>query len=46
MKEKWEKPLISELSLRNTQTPGAKAATEPFEQTVVKDGKTIATTSS
>ena len=46
MKEKWEKPLISVLSLRNTQTAGAKRATDTFEQTVIKNGKTLQSTSS
>ncbi len=46
MKEKWEKPLISALSLRNTQTPGAKGNTDTYEQPLIKDGKVLQSTSS
>ncbi len=46
MKEKWEKPLISALSLRNTQTPGAKGNTDTFERTVIKDGRVQTSTAS
>ena len=46
MKEKWEKPLINILSLRNTQTPGEKARDDTYEATRVKNGAITTSTSS
>ena len=46
MKKKWIKPEITNLSLRNTKTPGEKQDTQPFERTVRLNGEITATTSS
>ena len=46
MKKKWEKPEITNLSLKNTKTPGQKMNTQPFERTVRLNGEITATTSS
>ena len=45
MKEKWEKPLITVLSLKNTKD-GSKKRVDTYERTVVKNGETTTSTSS
>lgn len=46
MKEKWEKPKLSILSLKDTQTPNQKGKTKTYEAFRVKDGVTTTSTSS
>ena len=46
MKENWEKPELSVLSLKNTLQPGAKDNTNTFEGRRTKNGVTLYDTAS
>ena len=46
MKEKWEKPEITNLELKHTQTPGAKMTTSSPERTETILGVVVESTSS
>ncbi len=45
MKEKWQKPKVTVLSLKNTKD-GTKKRVDTYEKTIVKNSETIASTSS